>query len=44
MSETIHTLHEFMVHTKGVIYLLVLGYLVGFTAFWMFLHRNEERD
>ncbi|MGD8396366.1 MAG: hypothetical protein PVF43_12930 [Candidatus Eiseniibacteriota bacterium] len=37
MNETIHTLQEFMTQTKGVVYLLAIGYLVGFVAFWRFL-------
>jgi hypothetical protein len=40
MSEGIHTLQEFMTQTKGLIYLLAIGYLVGFVAFWRFLFRK----
>ena len=30
MGEGIYTLHEFMFHTKGVLYLLGVGFLVSF--------------
>jgi len=32
MSEGLQTLQEFMTHTKGIIYLLLIGYLIGFTC------------
>ena len=42
MSESIHTLQEFMTHTKGIIYILGISFLVGFTWFWRFLHKKER--
>ena len=42
MSEGIHTLSEFMLQTKGVLYLLVVGYLVAFVGFWGFLHDRDK--
>ncbi len=45
MSETIHTLQEFMLQTKGVVYILALGFFVGIVAFWRFLNRDDlEKD
>ena len=44
MSEGIHTLNEFLMHTKGMLYLLGVGYLVIFVAFWKFLHDRENED
>ena len=44
MSESIHTLQEFMIQSKGIIYLLSLGYLVGFVAFWRFISAREKND
>lgn len=45
MGESIHTLQEFMVQSKGIIYLLSLGYLVGFVAFWKFISsRDKDSD
>jgi hypothetical protein len=45
VSEHIHTLQEFMLHTKGILYLLAICYFVGFVWFWKFLHgRNRKKD
>ena len=44
MSGDFHSLHEFMLQTKGLLYLLAVGYLVGFVAFWRFLHDRENED
>jgi hypothetical protein len=42
MSEEMHTLNEFMMQTKGVLYLLAVGYLIAFVGFWRFLHDREK--
>ena len=44
MSEGFFSLQEFMSHTKGILYLLGVGYLVIFVAFWKFLHGRESED
>jgi len=44
MGETIHTLQEFMTQTKGIIYILGIGWLIGFTWFWHFLNKNQKDD
>ena len=44
MSEDIHTLQEFLLHTKGMLYLLVILFLVGFVYFWRFLHDRDKDD
>ncbi len=44
MSEGFHSLQEFMSYTKGMLYLLGVGYLVIFIAFWKFLHDRENED
>ncbi len=41
MSDTIHTLQEFMLQTKGILYLLAVAYLIGFVYFWKFLNRSR---
>jgi hypothetical protein len=43
MSDTIFTLQDFMFHTKGIIYLLAIGYLIGFTWFWKFLRNDKPK-
>ena len=42
MSESIHTLQEFMRQTKGIIYLLAIAYLVGFVCFWKFMFARDK--
>lgn len=44
MSESIHTLQEFMLQTKGILYLLAIAYLAGFVYFWKFLHGRKEKE
>jgi len=44
MTENIHTLQEFMFQTKGIIYLLAIGYLISFTWFWKFMFRRDRDD
>jgi hypothetical protein len=39
-----HTLHEFMLHTKGVLYLLAVGSLVSFVLFWRFIHDRDKKE
>ncbi len=44
MDGTIHTLQEFMMRTKGIVYILAIGFLIGFTTFWHFLFGREPRE
>jgi hypothetical protein len=44
MSEGIHTLNEFLMHTKGMLYLLGIGYLILFVGFWRFVHDREKKE
>jgi hypothetical protein len=44
MGEGIYTLHEFMFQTKGVLYLLGVGFLIGFVLFWGFVHDREKNE
>jgi len=44
MGENFHTLNEFLLHTKGVLYLLGIGSLVGFVLFWKFVQEREKKD
>jgi len=43
MPEGIHTLQEFMLRTKGVVYLLAIAYLIGFIMFWRFVNQGKKR-
>jgi hypothetical protein len=40
--EPIHTLQEFMLHTKNVTYVLIVAALVGITGFWLFLTGRDN--
>ncbi len=40
--DTIHTLQEFMIHTKNITYLLMVVALVGITGFWLFLTARDD--
>ncbi len=40
--ETIHTLQEFMLHTKNIIYVLIVMALVAMPLFWKFLNGKDE--
>lgn len=39
-----HTLHDFMVLTKGHEYLLAVGAMILFAIFWLFLDRKRKED
>ncbi len=36
MTHSIHTLHDFMLRTEGITYILIVVALVGFVFFWRF--------
>jgi hypothetical protein len=40
--ETIHTFQEFMLHTKNIIYGLIILILLAMPAIWGFLTGKEE--
>jgi len=42
MTHTINTLHEFMLRTEGITYILIVVALVGFVFFWRFLTDRDE--
>lgn len=43
MSEGINTLQEFMLRTKGIVYILAFAYMAGFIGFWRFLNQKKSR-
>jgi hypothetical protein len=43
MLDGINTLQEFMLRTKGVVYLLAIAYFFGFVMFWRFLIQGKKR-
>ena len=42
MDGIFYTLQEFMTHTKGVTYLLIIAILLGMLGFWNFLSEKDE--
>ena len=40
--ETINTLHEYLLHTKNIIYVLIVLILVAMPAFWKFLTGEDN--
>ena len=42
MNGVFHTLQEFMTHTEGVTYLLIVAILLGMWGFWTFLTERDE--
>lgn len=40
--DTIHTLQDFMLHTKSIIYILMVLALVAMPLFWKFLDSGDE--
>ncbi|MDP8240131.1 MAG: hypothetical protein P9X24_13665 [Candidatus Hatepunaea meridiana] len=44
MTDTIHTLQEFMTHTKGILYIFAVCYLILFASFFKFINANERDE
>ena len=44
MESGIHTLHEFMLHTESITYILIVGALLGITFFWLFLSQRDDDE
>jgi hypothetical protein len=42
MDAGFHTLHDFMLHTKGVTYILMVAALIGIALFWQFLSARDR--
>ena len=44
MDDTFFTLQEFMTHTEGVTYVLIVVILFGLLGFWNFLVDRDEDE
>ena len=42
MEAEFHTYLDFFMHTKSVIYILIVAALIGITCFWKFLVGKDE--
>ncbi len=40
--DSIHTLQDFMLHTKNIIYILIVLALAAFALFWRFLNGRDK--
>jgi hypothetical protein len=40
----IHSLHEFMLHTKNLIYVLIVLILLAMPAIWCYLNEEHEEE
>lgn len=40
--DSIVTLHEFMLHTKNITYVLIVAALLGIAGFWRFLTDRDD--
>ena len=43
MDLQFYTLHEFLLHSKSITYMLVGAILVGLLLFWLFLSGRDEK-
>ena len=42
MDGSFVTLHDFMLHTESITYILIVAALIGITGFWVFLSGSDE--
>ena len=42
MDNAIQTLHDFMLRTESITYILVVAALIGFPLFWRFLNERDD--
>ncbi len=42
MEGVFYTLQDFLTHTKGVIYILIVAILLAMLGFWRFLTSGDE--
>ena len=42
METTIHTLHDYMLHTDSITYIIIVAALIGITFFYRFLTDRDD--
>ena len=42
MNTVFYTLQDFMTHTEGVTYVLIVAGLIGIAGYWYFLTERDE--
>jgi len=43
MDHVYYTLHDFMLHTEGITYIILGGILISFLLFWRFLTGRDTK-
>ena len=43
MEKVFYTLHDFMIYSEGITYLLMGGILVSLLLFWLFLTGRDKK-
>ncbi len=43
MNSLFYTMHDFLLHSKSITYMLMGAILVGLLLFWLFLSGRDER-
>ena len=43
METVFHSLHDFMLPTESITYILIVVALVGITGFWLFLSDSDDK-
>jgi hypothetical protein len=43
MDTVFHSLHDFMLRTESITYILIVAALIGITGFWLFLSDSDDK-
>ena len=43
MDHLFYTLHEYMLHTENITYIILGGILIGFLLFWRYLTGRDSK-
>ena len=43
MDSVFHTLHDFMLHTESITYIILAGILISLLLFWRFLTGRDSK-
>lgn len=43
METVFHSLHDFMLRTESITYILIVAALIGITGFWLFLSDSDDK-
>ena len=43
MGNMFYSLHDFMLRTESITYILIVAALIGITGFWLFLSDSDDQ-